>query len=163
MFTPVIPTEDTQNIKPLGEGSYIKSDNYELKIITALYNESVIVFEATSGDTILPLHFSLAAYMHPDNIKKEGLNAGHYLLSPTMVYPNANSVWEKYQMNYTNFQNGTVSKNSKDEGIMTLYYSINEDVRNQLCRENVTAYVKGSTFFSKCVEARRVQVTISLL
>lgn len=74
---PVVIPGDEQ--VPLTIGSSIQTDNLELKLVSIQYNSSVFVFEAISKDNVLPLHFSLAAYMHPNNVLKNGKQAGAYL------------------------------------------------------------------------------------
>jgi hypothetical protein len=102
-----------------------------LNFIQPVFNSSVLSFELISGTDVLPFDFSIAAYMKPSAAEtRSGSASGHYISNPWPTEQSDKEVPEKYEQNYTNFIDGTISRNKEGRGYLTLYYSLNSDVRN---------------------------------
>jgi hypothetical protein len=90
----------------LKSGDTIFSTNHQLRYIGTLLNNSVVSFELVNNHTVLPLHLSLGAYMHPSNQSMMGKAAGHYIFKPIIndrdaYLTNSTDFTAMYQRNYT--------------------------------------------------------------
>lgn len=147
----------------LQPGDFLNSSNIKL-IFTGVKNKnSTLAFTVEQNQTspdfrlkrvILPLHLQLGAYLHPNDVRMVGKPAGHYVSKPVMHNPNGTSYSDMYLLNYTQFQNGTISKNNRTHGgLMNFYFALHSDVRNQECLEGQVA--PPTSIFSKVVSMLR--------
>jgi len=60
----------------------------------------------------------------------QGTMSGHYISNPWPFENGTKLGPEQYEQNYTNFVDGTITRNKEGRGVITLYYSLNKDVRN---------------------------------
>lgn len=130
----------------LGAGDFLNSSSIKLTFKAVQDNNSTLVFEVEQNQTspdfrlkrvILPLHLQLGAYLHPNDVRMVGKPAGHYVSKPVMHNPSGNTYKEMYLVNYTQFQNGTITKNNLTHGgVMNFYFGLKADVRNQECMES---------------------------